>query len=533
VNAETPKRISFITSVDRRKHEQGNRSGGSAVALMIAGCLNCAACAGDDAAPARPDAGVKLEDASAMQGRDASVSRDGTARVDAGETDAASVDALDTGVAMDALSDAFDAVAASGPDATAWWPTDAAVPTDGATSTTYPAFLPSTPRIVNRGGPVITAPVFVPIVFPGDPYVTEINAFLAAVGPSEYWRQTTSEYGVGPATTVPATVCPDISPDGGPALDECIALTGLMPSDAGVGDAELRDASDAGERSARQPIYIFFLPEAFQGTVFGEPLGCFGGAYGGIHSYETLSDGQMVVVAVVGRCPAPNYPSLSELDFVTSLASHEMVEAATDPYPFVLTGYAGIDDQHLDWWGPNFGASDDDLGDMCEVLRGANPPYIHPAEPALSSFSVQRTWSNAAFAAGHDPCVPQFPGEVYVNAMAVTPDAIDRSVAGFGFYPYVGSMPAVRVPVGGQATVDLALYADGNPGAPWAVTASGSSVGLTVNPPTGQNGDILKLTISVPEGAPAGWQVVTVESGAPAALDAGDYNGWYFDLLIY
>jgi hypothetical protein len=54
-----------------------------------------------------------------------------------------------------------------------------------------------------------------------------------------------------------------------------------------------------------------------------------------------------------------------------------------------------------------------------------------------------------------------------------------------------------------------------------------------VNPPTGQNGDILKLTISVPEGAPAGWQVVTVESGAPAALDAGDYNGWYFDLLIY
>ena len=107
-------------------------------------------------------------------------------------------------------------------------------------------------------------------------------------------------------------------------------------------------------------------------------------------------------------------------------------------------------------------------------------------------YVVQRNWSNAQAKAGHDPCQPAQEGQVYFNASATFPDKINtRGVFTKG----------IKVPVGQSKTLPLSLYSDG-PMAPWTVTAQalarngGSPVTLTLDKNSGQNGDIINLTIT-------------------------------------
>ena len=58
----------------------------------------------------------------------------------------------------------------------------------------------SAPRIVSAGGPVLTAPRLVVVTFGDEPFAAELETFAKSIGTSDYWKDTTSEYGVGPAT---------------------------------------------------------------------------------------------------------------------------------------------------------------------------------------------------------------------------------------------------------------------------------------------------------------------------------------------
>ena len=71
----------------------------------------------------------------------------------------------------------------------------------GAPSTTYPAFKPDMPAVLNNQGGVLTAPLIVTVTWPGDANADTYEKFADAIGASEYWNTIMSEYGVGAATS--------------------------------------------------------------------------------------------------------------------------------------------------------------------------------------------------------------------------------------------------------------------------------------------------------------------------------------------
>src|SRR5436190_13425568 len=71
----------------------------------------------------------------------------------------------------------------------------------GGGGSAYPAPFPAPPQVVKSQGPVLTAPRAVPVFFANSmTYKTQLLDMLKRLGPTEYWRATTEEYGVGPLT---------------------------------------------------------------------------------------------------------------------------------------------------------------------------------------------------------------------------------------------------------------------------------------------------------------------------------------------
>jgi hypothetical protein len=135
---------------------------------------------------------------------------------------------------------------------------------------------------------------------------------------------------------------------------------------------------------------------------------------------------------------------------------------------------------------------------------------------------VQRTWSNAAARAGHDPCQPELPGEVYFNAAPVLPDMGQISVQGQSV-----TVRSVKIPVGGSMTIPVQLFSEG-PTGPWTVTASDLSKGnlsLSLDKTTGQNGDVLHLTIKVLGAGQGNMEPFIVKSVQSTQPQHGDWFG--------
>jgi hypothetical protein len=341
----------------------------------------------------------------------------------------------------------------AGPDA------GATAPDDGG-----PAARLATPQVRTLGGAVTAAPMVVPIFFAGDDTMkAQVEAFLAALGPSDYWHATTAEYGVGAIGAHAAIVSTDPPPTTDDKLQAWLA--------ANVG-AHGWPAPDANT------IYAVFLPaDVTLSAAWGTSCTEFGGYHG------ELGGGTRAIYALLPRCS-------SSLDALTAYTSHELVEAATDPHPFTAPGFADIDGDHA-IWADTPGA---ELGDMCEFLRSSDQRLV-------GSFVVQRAWSNASAAAGHDPCVPA-PAQPYVAAVPALDDAVT-----IAFPSDVGGAQrsrGVTIPVGSSKTIDVALYSDA-PGPDFTVTAydvgallHGATPELTFawDQTTGHDGDVRKLTIT-------------------------------------
>src|SRR5262249_23259800 len=146
-------------------------------------------------------------------------------------------------------------------------------------------------------------------------------------------------------------------------------------------------------------IYTVFFPEPVTLSLDNQKS-C--KEFGGYHS-STMQNGQAVIFAALPRCPLPMMmvPQMSKLDLVTSATSHELIEASTDPQPKITPTYAFVDDEHFYW--KDFFLSE--VGDMC-----AQEPFAF-FTPTDVGYMVQRSWSNQAAKAGHDPCVPADPTE--------------------------------------------------------------------------------------------------------------------------
>ena len=346
----------------------------------------------------------------------------------------------------------------------------------------FPAFSPSMPQCVSSGGPVLASPRFVPVFFGDDDpaFVAQVEDFLAKVGGTNYWKAAVSEYGVGPGVSTAG-----------------VHLTETAPTNLSDGqirawlEGKLNSDDPAFPVADKNTLYVLHYTA---GTSISLPGG--GGAesscvqFGGYHGearLNSLHGGISVAYAVIPRCG--NFDGLTGIDAVTGAGSHELAEAVTDPYPDSNTAYQNVDDDHIYWI---YAVGGGEVGDMCaqnldSFTKFDELPYV-----------VQRIWSNKAALAGHDPCQPELPNEIYFNSAPVLTDQLN-----FSFF---GNTKGVKIPSGMSKTIDLQLFSEGPVGKPWTVSVedtnqfdgSGATPRWTfaLDKKTGLNGDTIHVTIT-------------------------------------
>ena len=389
------------------------------------------------------------------------------------------------GAASGARDASVDAAPAEGHDAST--PTDgdgavgdAGAPADADDAGDAPAPLDAgtlaLPQVLRFDGGPLAAPRLIAVTFPGDPEGGAIAAFTKAIGGSAYWKAATAEYGVGGAI--------------GDAIVETEAPPGAIDQSNGDAEAWLATRFDGTHPGwgtfDPAAVYLVFYPATT--TAIPSVGGC-GGAYhqalpiaigarvdGGVATSGTLLYG------VVFRCAtSPDVGRPAGLDLTTYMASHEMVEAVTDPFG---TAFARTDGAHVAW--AYFAGSE--VGDMCAFHPGS------AIKPADLGFTVQRSWSNAAAAAFLDPCVPGASDPFFVAApIGESPIVLlNGTVVSEGFPLHVGE----------TLTIDVGFY--GAASGAWTVTPftyamehGQAEPNLQFFPPTlsGKSGDVVPLTI--------------------------------------
>lgn len=349
----------------------------------------------------------------------------------------------DAGSAPDAAGDA--------PPADAPFPADAAPPA-------------ATPAVRYLGGPILSAPTIVTVVFANDDptLAARLAQFDDVITSTPWWSAVTAGYCVQPGGT------PCVGPGAGaghvtlPAADA--AYTDSLRGGESTVRALLSGRVADGTLPApdAQTLYVLYLPEGSRILLDGI-TGCAPSSFSGYHDRLAVTPPDAgaaigAAYAVVARC--------SSTEAATTLqASHEIVEAATDPSPEDAPAFQMTD--------PAWTAFGPEVADVCAAVDAD----ITTSE---SGFAVQRSWSNASAAAGHDPCVPA-PAQPYFN---VAP------AQGTG---------TLTLAVGDSADVPLYPVADG-PLAAWQVSgvaANGSPLLFSVQPATVTAGSHAVLTVTL------------------------------------
>jgi hypothetical protein len=358
------------------------------------------------------------------------------------------------------------------------------------------------PQIVSLGGRILRAPHIVPVFFGADPLRADIEGYLRALAASPYWTATAGEYGVDT-----------------PIIEDSLVLTAAAPSviHEATSPQWLEGLVAQAPASWGQPtastLYAIYPPASTQVTVPYVPDLCgndLGG--GGFHSSATIN-GVTVVFAIAAHCSTP--PGQTDLDVYSATMSHELVEAVTDP---LYTAFVQTDDASGAF---QIGTS----GEVCDLCEYAPDTEYWPEGVAGLS---QRCWSNAAAAAGHDPCVPAV-SQPYFNAAPVMEDLVPTKWEG-----YTQQAHGVRIPVGQSRTIDVVLFSDA-PTADWTVAAvdyastydgRAPALQLSFDRTTGNNGTRLKLTLTVLRAdSTYGGEVFVLESTGPDGVMRSYWNG--------
>jgi hypothetical protein len=363
----------------------------------------------------------------------------------------------------------------------------------GAPSTTYPAFAPAMGQLAKHSSNVLTSPVVVTVTWPDDADATKFETLGDVITTGAYWKAVASEYGSGPGVSGAANH---------------VRLTDAAP--ATITDTELATFVAASLTKADSPwpapatgnpVYILYLAKSTDLILQGKSA-CSQGV-GGYHD-STKVNGKNVAYAIIPRC--------GEFDTLTNAASHELAEAATDPYPRVSPAWTGFKDEHLAW--EFFQQFQSENGDACEFYRDS----MLTAQETDVGFAVQRQWSNVSGKAGHDPCVPVIAGQTYFNVTPLDLEDLDVDLSTLG--GDVVTTKGYKIPLGGTKTIPLGFYSDAAQAA-WTIKAitggiagggGRGGVDLTLDVTTGQNGEKAYLTATVNTAGRTNSELVTIVS---------------------
>ena len=354
---------------------------------------------------------------------------------------------------------------------------DTAPPPDTAPAVEvpYPAPHPPMPQVRSLGGKVLATPKVVVVTYDGEPYRGELEAFPTALGKSTYWAAVVGEYGVGPITA---------------ASSRPVHLS--EPAPATIDDADLKkwleDKLDGTHPEWDPPdgqtIYQIYFPERTIYTLGTGWTGC--KEFLASDNALVRKDGSIVPYVATPRCA--NVGGLDAINTLTMITSHELLEEATDPFK---DAWVTMRDQDMAW---SFTPPFSEIGDMCTTDPGA---IIVPDD---LGFAVQRAWSNAAAAAGKNPCVPAAPTAPYYNTLPVLTEDVPMAFASFD---WSAMTKGVTVHVGESKTIDLALFSDRKTDAwkievyDWAaLEGRPAELAVHLDDPSGKNGDVRKLTIT-------------------------------------
>ncbi|MHB8419073.1 MAG: hypothetical protein ACYDCL_13430 [Myxococcales bacterium] len=393
---------------------------------------------------------------------------------DAGQADAGSPDG---GRADDAGADAGRADAGS---------LDAGLSDAGAADAGRAPF----PTMNPGEGEVMASPQIVTVTFSDDPNAASNQAFGAWVATSSWLVTVGADYGVGAGSAVAAPLADTAASslgDGGPVnlLNDPAPLVAFLQARIADGSlpAPLPDGGVFG-----QTLYVVYYPPAL--GVAGSTTGAGGAHY----------------CAVTSSTPpffTPANPGFSfawvQFDETNSddqiAASHEIIEAATDP-----CGSWGYRGSATDAWS----LIGNEVADMCPM---------HAQDPA-TGFYVARAWSPSAAALGEDPCIPG-PAGPYTN-VSPSPDAIQR------------------IPAGQSETVVLTGWSSA-PTGPWPISVANEAAALsscTFDPAArlgaSQIGDgrTVDLTLTVPAGTPAYCEALVYVFSGTRGLPYGEPPFW-------
>jgi hypothetical protein len=337
-------------------------------------------------------------------------------------------------------------------------------------------------------GGVVAAMNVVPIFFANDSLQNGVVSLLSQLPASGYWSALESEYGVGPLTVAPPIVLSDTPPSAASQSDVVKFIASKLGTDP------------SWPAPTENTLYFIYYPLATTLT-FDTSSSCVD--FLGYHYYGQTGPSTRFLFAVQGRCSNGNIPPI---DDATQNTTHELVEAATDPF---LLSYATVDPAHVVWSVfPGF-----EIGDMCEL---ESLTYQRMVGASL----VARFWANSSAAAGHDPCAPAITTP-YFNAVPVLPDQVSITL-------FTGPVltSGIAIPTGTTKTIDVQLFSDAQFG-PWNLEADDATNFAKTNAgelvfvwdkPTGTNGDTRQLKITRVKDGPFGGTEFVIHSFASTTI---------------
>jgi hypothetical protein len=256
--------------------------------------------------------------------------------------------------------------------------------------------------------------------------------------------------------------------------------------------------------------FVIFYPASTTVTSYGVSL-CNGDQF---NAAVTLPSGAVANYDAVAECSAP--PGPNQVTFLAWDAVYGVTAQLGSPDPDLQpypSNWGNYDTAHAAY---QLVPATGNLQGACSLARlnwvgtgpNAVPILLDAGVPLDAGPGV--TWSNNAAAGYHDPCIPDLPGPYFVS-VPVTRDAVQVTTNPFTTPPMVVTSPGVLVPVGSAKTVDLQLLSDAPTSGPWTVSAEvldSSGFTFAFDRTTGQNGDVLHLSITAPSAPQQGTAVV-------------------------
>src|SRR5262245_8034173 len=307
-------------------------------------------------------------------------------------------------------------------------------------------------QITDNGGPIFAQPSLVTVTFAGYRFESKVQAFGDFVVGSQWLANAGADYGVGAGKHVAKVVLAEAAPAVVTAADIRRLLIDRI--DRGV----LPSGDDF--------LYAVYFPASTEVDLFANDGGCAAG-YG--YHEGVLTAAHRFAYAAIPECSQHDRTVPYE-QILFPDASHEIIEAATNPFP--------VDDPA--YWlaarGAPWGQAGGEVADGCAGLNVVE-----------DGFALTRVYSNTAAARGDDPCQPG-DGEVY-----------------FGLSPAKNVYDASP---GQTLQIPLRAWATG-PIASWYVTAMrGYDSAFAVHPvlgaPRAHAGQHVVLTVTVPATARRG-----------------------------